>query len=191
MANNKKVSKKKSSSSKGTNKKKKIQEENHKKIETVGDSNIDFMHIFFVASSIILIFLVFYILTVYITGRDKKETTTSSEDTTISYTDTIAGRSFSMPENEYLVLYYDQSDTDLHTDMSTLVSDYRSDPEHYALYSVDMSRGINKTYAAEESNTNPESVSDLAISGPSLIHFKEGNVMEYLEGVEDITNYLK
>ena len=190
MANKKSTGKKKSTSTKKSNKKvPKI--DNSKKIESVGEFNTDYKHIMMVAGTIVIIFCLFYFLTVYITGRDtKKSTTTSNTTTYISYKEIMAGRSFSMPEAEYLVLYFDRSDTDLLSTFSSVISDYRSDENHYTLYTVDMSDAMNKGYAADKSNWNPKGISELTINGPTLIHFRDGAVAEYYEGSTDITNYL-
>ena len=189
MANKKSTGKKKGTSTKKVNKK--VQAENLKKIESMGDFDADYKRIILVAGTIIIIFCLFYFLTVYITGRDtKKSTTTDSSSSYISYTEILAGRSFSMPEKEYLVLYYDRSDTELLSTFSSVISNYRSDENHYALYTVDMSDAMNQGYANEKSNWNPTDISELAINGPTLIRFHNGKVEAYYEGSTDITDYL-
>ena len=58
-------------------------------------------------------------------------------------------------------------------------------------YIVDLHDAINQSYVKEESNTQPSNISELSINGPTLIHFVNGSVSEYIEGVESITDYLK
>ena len=176
-----------------TNKKKNQEaKEQAKKIEEVGEFNADFKHIFWVVGSIIVFFLVFYLLTVYLTNRgDTSSTSTSVGEGTISYTDIMAGRSFSMPENEYLVVYYDRENTEVLTTLSLAVSGYRAKEEHLTIYTVDMSNSFNKGYVSEEGNPSVANVSELKINGPTLIHFKDGSVSEYIEGQDNVASYLE
>ena len=136
------------------------------KIESVGEFDANFKQIFWVAVIIILVFCGFYFLTVYLTGRgDSTSTNTTTSDGSISYTDIMAGRSFSMPENEYLVVYYDREDSDVLTTLSTAVSSYRLKEKHLTIYTVDMSNSFNKVYVSEESNPNPAEASELKVNG--------------------------
>jgi len=53
-----------------------------------------------------------------------------------------------------------------------------------------MSNGINKFKASETSNRSATNVDELAISGPTLIHFSNGSIIDYYEGEEEITSFL-
>ena len=164
-------------------------EENLKKIEEVSGDNLDLMHIMRVAAIIVVVFCLFYFFTVFLTNRDKVTENNKSE-TFISYVNTIAGRSFSLPESEYYVVYYDSSDESLKTSITGAATTYRAKEKHLALYQVDMHDSLNQKYVAESSNKNPNSVSELAINGPTLIHFSNGKVVEYIEGKDNIVNHL-
>ena len=160
--------------------------------EIISEDSFDMrvLHILRTAIVILVIFLVFYFVTVLITGYSGKKSSKENKDTTISYSTTIVGRSFSMPEEEYLILYYDNSDEELN-DFVSLVSTYRSSEENYTIYTVDMGDSLNKNYVADSSNTTPSSVSEISINGPTLIHFSGHQVVEYIEGKEAITDYLQ
>lgn len=201
MANKKSTSKKQTSSKKKTaskeavkdlkNKSKKVEKEDHEaKIESVGDFTFDLNHTVRVVSIILLIFCVFYFLTVFLANKDSNSSNNTTTVTNISYTNIVAGRSFAMPEEEYLVLYYDTSDEENSTTIASSASSYRAKEEHLALYTVDMNDAMNKGYAKEESNQNPSSVSELAINGPTIIRFVGGEVREYIEGKDNVVNYL-
>ena len=43
----------------------------------------------------------------------------------------------------------------------------------------------------EKSNKNPTKASELAINGPTIIRFRDGNVREYIEGFDKVVDYLK
>ena len=79
---------------------------------------------------------------------------------------------------------------DLLNSFSSKISNYRDSDDHYTLYTVDMSNAMNQSYAADVSNWAPTNAGELAINGPTLIHFKDGTVVEYYEGETDINNYL-
>lgn len=167
--------------------------ENLNKIESVGGLDGDLKHVVRVISIIIIIFCAFYGLTLLLTKNgdsSKKNTNSTSTNDSISYTDILLGRSFSMPEEEYLVLYYDKSDNDLISTFATVVSDYRNEKDNYILYTVDMSNSFNKSYVSSESNKNPEDASEMAINGPTLIHFSNGSIVKYIEGKDSILEFM-
>lgn len=192
MVNKKTVSNKKATSSKSNKKNIKKQKQDYsKKIDSIETYDTDTKRIVLISGIILIIFCLFYFLTVYITGRDSKKDSTEETTSSFSYTNILAGRSFSMPENEYLVIYYDFNDADIAEDLNLSISDYRNDPNNYALYSVDMGDAANQAYVSNESNVEPSGISELSIHGETLIHFKNGRVLDYIEGNEDIKEYLE
>lgn len=197
MATNKKnnVSKTKKVNNKGNVSKNSLREEKNKieQINSGFDSNI--WHYVKVISCVIIFICLFYLLTLYITSKNSNENTdtnTKEESTdTISYSDIMVGRSFSISDGEYFVIYYDKSDETVNSSCSSAVSSYQSKDEHLDIYTADMSDGFNKKYAKDESNSNPTSASEIAISGPTLIKFSDGKVVEYIEGKDEIVEYLQ
>ena len=160
----------------------------NKKIEAMEtNTSKELLKIFKVLFAVIVVLSAFYLLTVFIVGKDDKD---DVAETAIQYEEILAGSSFSMKNNEYVVVYYDFSDTEL-ADITSSIYSY-SYTGKYRLYTVDMSSGFNKAYASsEKSNKNPEKAEDLLINGPTLIRFVDGKVQEYIEGKEDIVTYLK
>ena len=165
---------------KGTTSKKKIQDEK-KKIEQVDsgfDSNV--WHYITVISIVVIFICLFYLLTLYITSKngnnDSKKDDTEATVSEISYSDIMVGRSFSISDGEYYVMYYDKTDDSINSSLTSVVSDYKSREEHLDIYSVNMGDGLNKKYAKDESNHNPSNASEIAISGPTLIKFSDGAV---------------
>lgn len=180
---------------KGTTSKKKIQDEK-KKIEQVYsgfDSNV--WHYITVISIVVIFICLFYLLTLYITSKngnnDSKKDDTEATVSEISYSDIMVGRSFSISDGEYYVMYYDKTDDSINSSLTSVVSDYKSREEHLDIYSVNMGDGLNKKYAKDESNHNPSNASEIAISGPTLIKFSDGEVVGYVEGIDEITDYLQ
>ena len=180
-----------------------------KKIDSIGMVDSDIFGKIIMVCIVICVFCAFYFLTVFISkdnsnsssnsnnsssnssnSSSTSSSSSSSSNASISYDNIIIGRSFSMDDDAYLVLYYDGSDSDLSSTVGTLVSTYKNKDGHLPIYKVDMSDGLNKNYTSEESNTNPSSVEDLHINGITLIKFVDNKVDEYIEGQDSISDYL-
>lgn len=180
------MAKQKNTKQKSKNTKRK---ENEKKIENVGEFNGDFSHIVRVAGIIIIFFCLFYFLTVFLTDQGESNDSVEEEESVISYSEVLAGRSFSMPEEEYLVLYYDFDDEELST-LSSTISTYQAKDDALTLYSSNLGDGLNQKYVGESSNKQPSDISQLMINGPTLIHFKDKKVIDYIEGIDSINQFL-
>ena len=146
--------------------------------------------------SVLVLFLAFYLLTVYIVNKDSKTTDNKnigeSEEKTISYDKILLGRSLSMENEEYYVIYYDSSNEDISSIYNELVSNYRSKEGGISIYYVDMNDGLNKSHSTtEESNKNPNTAEELSINGPTLIKVHGGKVMSYMEGESKIREALE
>lgn len=180
-----------------------------KKIDSIGMVDSDIFGKIIMVCIVICVFCAFYFLTVFISkdnsnsssnsnnsssnssnSSSTSSSSSSSSNASISYDNIIIGRSFSMDDDAYLVLYYDGSNSDLSSTVGTLVSTYKNKDSHLPIYKVDMSDGLNKNYTSEESNTNPSSVEDLHINGITLIKFVDNKVDEYIEGQDSISDYL-
>ena len=163
-----------------------------KKIETINNFDGDILGKVTVAVCALCFLLAFYLLTVHITNKNTNKKKDDKEEVTISSENIILGRSLSMSDDDYLVIFYDKSDEESSSTYANLVSTYKySGTDHMKIYTVDMSNGLNKRFSTDgESNKNPESVKDFKINGPTLILVSNHTVSEYIEGEEDITNYL-
>ena len=138
---------------------------------------------------IVLVVLgIFYLLTVYITSKKEnkyvKEEKTGNVD--IGYQEILAGSSFNIDEDEYIVIYYDMSDKDLKSKITTAISKYESKDKHLPIYTVNMNSAFNKKYNSDNSNNNPSSLEELSINGPTLIKFSNKEVEEYIENYDNI-----
>lgn len=175
---------------KRNSKKKNSKNDIAKKIDNVESSTekqmINVLKIIFV----VLVFLsAFYLLTLMIVSDDDKNDDESLE-TAIQYEEILAGSSLTMNDSEYLVVYYDFSDAGL-SELSSAISSYNSIGS-LRIYTVDMSNGFNSKYvSSDKSNVEPESAKDLLINGPTLIKISDGKVAEYIEGTDEVINYLK
>lgn len=161
------------------------------KIETV-DEKMKLQDSLFVVFCIVMFFVAFYLLTLYITNKHSDNNNEEVvQEAQVSYDDIMLGRSLSMKEKDYLVIFYESGNAEVSGRCSEAVKNYR-DTNTKALYFVDMSDGFNSSYVAEgESNKNPESAKDLSINGPTVIHVSKGKVIEYIEGIDAVIEYLK
>ena len=176
---------------KKTNKtKRKVEEKN--KIENVGSFDTDIFKVIYIVLGVICIFCIFYLITVFVLNKDEN-TTKTDEEVEISLDTTIVGRSFSMPEDKYYVLYYDAKDEAVSEEYSSTITNYiySTSEDNVKLYTVDMSDALNKKYVSEESKSMPEKVSDIAIKGTTLMVIEKGKVVEYTEDKTRIEELLK
>lgn len=178
--------KKKESNSKG-----KLKNEKNK-IEEVGSFDIDIFKIIYVLLGVICIFCIFYLVTLFVLNKDT-EKTTETKEVEISLDETIVGRSLSMPEEKYYVLYYDTSNEEVVEKYSSIITNYiySTDESKTKLYTVDMSDGLNKSYSKDESNSSPEKAADIAINGTTLMLVEKGKVVDYIEDQKRIEELLK
>ena len=139
---------------------------------------------------VLVIFGLMYLLTVLILKKSSTDyITKDKENTSIQYSEILAGTSFNKKDNEYLVLFYDMSDDD--SKYSSISSDYEAKEEHLPIYYVDLSNVLNKSIVSEESNKDAKNAEELKINGGTLIKFNTEGIIDYIEGEEAISNYLK
>ena len=91
---------------------------------------------------------------------------------------------------KYLVVYYDTTEDNASEILNAIYSYQYSNEEPLTLYTVDLSNSLNKYAVNEKSNKNPTKASELAINGPTIIRFRDGNVREYIEGFDKVVDYL-
>ena len=108
----------------------------------------------------------------------------------ISYTNTIVGRIFDKPYNEYFVFLYSSED-DRAGFFSGLFRNFNAEEDAIKIYYVDLNDGFNNHVLAEESNPRPRNVSEVQISDYALMRFRNGRVVAFYESVEDIENALR
>ena len=133
----------------------------------------------------IILFVVYYFVAVFIT----KEVDVSSKkdnDTTSSVSNKIlAQRIFEQSEEEYFVYFYDFNEEDKN------ISSAISSKSEMNIYRVDTSSSLNRNYVTEENgNRNVTGLGDLKVKNPTLIKISGDKVVLYLEGTEEIVNYL-
>ena len=104
----------------------------------------------------------------------------------IKFDEILIGRSFSLSDDTYYVLYYEFEDEEISSDLSSLAYNYRSSSKEISLYTVNMSDAFNSSFLSDESNKDATKASELKISGPTLIKFVDGKISRYVEDMNDI-----
>ena len=126
--------------------------------------------------AIAVILLIFYLLTVLILN---KKSTNITSNASIQYSKILAGETFNMNENDYLVFFYDTTSDDSSSYAET-VSNYKEKDKHLTIYTVDLNEGLNKKYINEDENPNATKASELRINNATLIHITNGKIVDYI-----------
>lgn len=136
---------------------------------------------------VVLLFGLMYFLTTRILSKEvtKKRKQSEVTESTIQYEKILAGESFTMEQEEYYVVYYDSTDTNL----SSTIATYQADKKDIKLYSVDLNDGMNKKYITD-SDINTSSIENLKVKNPTLIHFKNKEVVDTITDENEINDYL-
>lgn len=165
-----------------------------RKIERELDDETSLKTKIIVAVGFILFLALFYLLAVHITNKNANSTSSNTKDnatTSSDYSEILFGSTFNRSESEYLVLYYDMSDSDLYSTLNSAITDYSTKEESLTIYTVDMSNMYNKTYVTDgETNSAPRNIDELRINGPTLIKISNGVVGGYIEGTDSIKEFL-
>lgn len=136
---------------------------------------------------VVLLFGLMYFLTTRILSKEvtKKRKQSEVTESTIQYEKILAGESFTMEQEEYYVVYYDSTDTNL----SSTIATYQADKKDIKLYSVDLNDGMNKKYITD-SDINTSSIENLKVKNSTLIHFKNKEVVDTITDENEIKDYL-
>jgi hypothetical protein len=132
-----------------------------------------------------------YIITAIITGeinlkKDKKED--EPTETSIQYSEILAGETFNRPESEYYVIFYKFDNKDAVT-VQTILDNYAQKENAIKIYRVDLTNSFNQSiYTDGIAVLNVNNVSNLKVKDYSLIKVKSGKNISHLEGKSAIIN---
>lgn len=170
---------------KNTQRNKNLKKQHEKIDKQYEGENITVKKIIIVVLVIAAFFGIFYLLTIGILKKQSKTSTLSN--TSIQYSEILAGESFTQNKKEYLVFFYNSNEDDAEKNHE-LISNYREKENSLPLYTVDMSEGLNKNYKSEDENRDVSAAADLKINKTTIIHIKDGKNIEYI--TENIEEYL-
>lgn len=162
-----------------------------KKVDKIkASSNSEWSKIIKTAIWVLVIFVFFYGLTYVIVGDFSFGSEEEETEVAIQYDEIIAGASFNMNTEKYLVVYYDSTSDEANEIENAIYTYEYSNSDPLRVYTVDLANALNTYAIADESNKTPTNAGELAINGPTLIRFRDGNVREYIEGLDNVVDYL-
>ena len=145
------------------------------------------------------ILLIIFILSYFIIGFfytkeinfDKnKDTDDTKEEVNVDNKTIMLGQIFDQSDSEYYVLIYDMSDDS--SMIPSWQSTYESSDDALTLYKVDSSKKFNSRYIVKkDSNKNATDLSNLKIISPTLIKISNKQIIDYIEGEDNIINVFK
>ena len=161
--------------------------------KTPAHYNEDVMKMIKIGVIVIACFAIIYFVTAFINGEfsNKEE---EQEEVQIQNEEILMGETFEKSDSEYMIMYYDFTDNNYSNLYAMLVETYKAEEDALPMYIVDLSTNFSKKYMAKEgesSNKNPTSLSNLKISGATLIRIKDKKVINYIEGKDNIKNYIE
>ena len=132
---------------------------------------------------VVLIFLLFYFITVAINEKTRKLNTKEEEKipAEIQYYEILGDDTFKMTPEEYYVLFYDfDSPNSVYYDY--LFDQYAAVEGQY-IYKVNLGNGFNKKFiATEDTNKKAKKAGDLKVKEATLIKIVKGKNKKYIEG---------
>ena len=154
-----------------------------------GEDPVSVKKAIIVLLAVVLVVAAVYFVAAILMGEIKFGNQT--EKTSIQYEEILAGSTFKKKDKEYIVVYYDFNSDDA-KELESTISTYKSGSEAKALYKVNLGLKQNKKYVTDSSsNKKPNKALDLKIKGITLIYIKDGKVNTYIEGLDNIEDYLK
>ena len=139
-----------------------------------------------VIMTIILVLVIvglFYLFAVYITNKPQ---TINIPEENISYEQITAGSTFNRSDFEYIVLFYSRENN---ADITSKISNYKV-KNNIEVYYVDLDDAINNSVISETSNKEATKASELKVTNPTLIRIKKGKIVDYIEGQNNVVNYI-
>ena len=147
----------------------------------------EIMKFFIVLLVVIAIILVGFWITKLANKKNSQDITYTSGNIA---TDKVIVGTMLNRGGEYYVLCYDTSKNDANIYV-TYGENYKN-KKALDLYYLDLSSEFNrKYYVDEESNKEAKKIDELKISNGTLIRIKDGVIVEYIEGIQDISAKLK
>ena len=148
------------------------------------DEMVKLIRIFLI---IVVVFMLFYALTVTISNKKNKPSIENNNVDSIQYTEILLGTIFNKKENSYYVIAEFKDDE---KNYSSYVNEYNKKEDALNIYYVDMNDAMNSKYINDEENITND-ISDLKISKTTLFKIENGQIVEHYSGNEKILEYFE
>ncbi len=133
---------------------------------------------------ILLILGMFYGFTIMVLN---KKTNKIDSNSSIQYSKILAGETFDMNEDDYIVFFYDINGASS-ADYAEMVSKYKDKKNHVTIYTVDLNEGLNKSYVSDEITPDAKDALSLKVKDATMIRIKNHEITDYIN--TDFSNYL-
>lgn len=146
---------------------------------------------------LIIIVGTYFITAIFMTkeiGGKKDGTKENSENSnsglSLSYYNLIlAGDTFSIDNNKYMVLFFSEKDS--HDYLKNAFKAYDSNDNTIKLYKVNIDEPINSFVKGKDKNETASSVKELSITGDTLVTIENGKIVSYIDVEDDIISALE
>ena len=135
-----------------------------------------------------ILFLAFYLLTIYINKKDKENNTTKAA--TIQYDNILLSNALNQSADNYYVLIYSSEDKGISL-YQTYINLYKQTVNANRFYYVQLDNPFNSSYISEEPNLNISNISELKIKEITLLKVSNGLITESYEGIDLVKSTLK
>ena len=162
---------------------------NSKKLKQTKFENEDVAQI----RNLIIIFIVVVLICVgvyFLTDnmiKRESNSNNSSQEVEIDYDIATVGTMFNRVEEEYYVLMY-SSEND--SKLDSVLNKYRSSEDYIKTYFIDLDKKVNSTVLGDKLVKEPKNSKEVKVTGATLYKIKNGTVVKYYSGIEEITNVL-
>ncbi len=136
---------------------------------------------------VMLVFAVFYVLTIFIKNGKTEETGKNDGVAVIQYEEILVGEILNQKSDLYYVLI--ASNEELPT-YDTYINNYKNSENANAIYKVDLDSIFNQKYVDDNSNFEFDDLKDIRFKGATLLKIEKHKITEYYEGEEKIVEYL-
>lgn len=146
-----------------------------------------------IAVIVLVVFAVVYLIAAIMTGEIQLWHHKEADEVEIQYQEILGGETFSKSDEDYYVLYMSYSNP-YASYYLTLTDLYTEKSDSMPVYLVDLDKGFNRSIQpadGEATNPNAQSVSELKVSHPTLVHIQGGRNVSYLEGKDTVESYLE
>jgi len=148
------------------------------------DEMVKLIRIFLI---IVVVFMLFYALTVTISNKKNKPSIENNNADSIQYAEILLGTIFNKKENSYYVL---AEFKDEEKNYSSYINEYNKKEDALNIYYVDMNDAMNSKYINDEENITND-ISNLKISKTTLFKIENGQIVEHYSGNEKILEYFE
>jgi len=148
------------------------------------DEMVKLIRIFLI---IVVVFMLFYALTVTISNKKNKPNIENNNADSIQYAEILLGTIFNKKENSYYVL---AEFKDEEKNYSSYINEYNKKEDALNIYYVDMNDAMNSKYINDEENITND-ISNLKISKTTLFKIENGQIVEHYSGNEKILEYFE